>query len=164
MGKVSAREIHLLESAKIRKENIFPLRKVEKATPSNALSCEVVMKFRSAATATSYFPVSVATFKRFTKDHIIQWDHWIPLKSRIQIREVFKKKNGKKAVRLIAWVDPPLPRSGQENVKISRQVVIFGVILFFFLTPSLRIFSQSHKHVLPTYIFVRPICRANISQ
>ena len=87
MGKVSAREIHLLESAKIRKENNFPLRKVEKSTPSNALSCEVVMRFRSAATATSYFPVSVATFKRFTKDHIVQWDHWIPLKSRIQINQ-----------------------------------------------------------------------------
>ena len=26
---------------------------------------------------------------------------------------------------------PPLPRSGQENVKKSRQVVIFGVILPF---------------------------------
>ena len=50
------------------------------------------------------------------------------------LREVIKKKNGKKAVRLTAWVDPPLPlpRSGQENVKISRQVVIFGVILPFY--------------------------------
>ena len=27
---------------------------------------------------------------------------------------------------------PPLPRSGQENVKNSRQVVIFGVILPFY--------------------------------
>ena len=26
-----------------------------------------------------------------------------------QLREVFKKKNGKKAVRLTAWVDPPSP-------------------------------------------------------
>ena len=43
-----------------------------------------------------------------------------------------KKKNVYKAVRLTAWVDPPLPRSGQENVKISRQVVIFGVILPFY--------------------------------
>ena len=25
------------------------------------------------------------------------------------LREVIKKKNGKKAVRLTAWVDPPLP-------------------------------------------------------
>ena len=25
------------------------------------------------------------------------------------VREVFKKKNGKKAVRLTAWVDPPSP-------------------------------------------------------
>ena len=33
------------------------------------------------------------------------------------LREVIKK-NGKKAVRLTAWVDPPLPQSGQENVKI----------------------------------------------
>ena len=36
------------------------------------------------------------------------------------IREVFKKKNGYKAVRLTAWVEkyryPPLPRSGQEKV------------------------------------------------
>ena len=62
MGKVSVREIHLLKSAQIRKENNFPFRKVEKSTPSNALSCEVVMRFRSAVT--TYFPVSVATFKR----------------------------------------------------------------------------------------------------
>ena len=35
------------------------------------------------------------------------------------------KKNCEKAVRLTAWVDPPpLPRSGQENVKISRQVIL----------------------------------------
>ena len=27
---------------------------------------------------------------------------------------------------------PPLPRSGQENVKISRQVAIFGVISSFY--------------------------------
>ena len=39
-------------------------------------------------------------------------------------------------VRLTAWVGlpslPPLPRSGQVNVKISRQVAIFGVILSFY--------------------------------
>ena len=28
-----------------------------------------------------------------------------------------QKKNAFKAVRLTAWVDPPLPRSGQEKVK-----------------------------------------------
>ena len=37
------------------------------------------------------------------------------------VREGFKKKNWEKAVRLTAWVDPPLPPpppwSGQENVK-----------------------------------------------
>ena len=43
-----------------------------------------------------------------------------------------QKKNREKAVRLTPWVDPPLPRSGQENVKITRQVVIFGVILPFY--------------------------------
>ena len=42
------------------------------------------------------------------------------------------KKIGKKAVRLTALVDPPLPPSGQENVKKSRQVLIFGVILPFY--------------------------------
>ena len=43
------------------------------------------------------------------------------------------KKNCEKAARRTAWVDPPpLPRSGQENVKISRQVAIFGVILLFY--------------------------------
>ena len=41
------------------------------------------------------------------------------------------RKNWEKAVRLTAWVDP-LPQSGQVNVKISRQVVIFGVILPFY--------------------------------
>ena len=49
---------------------------------------------------------------------------------RAYLREVIKKR--KKAVRLIAWVDPPPPQSGQENVKKSRQVVIFGVILPFY--------------------------------
>ena len=43
-----------------------------------------------------------------------------------------QKKNVYKALRLTAWVDPPLPRSGQENVKNSRQVVIFGVIFPFY--------------------------------
>ena len=32
----------------------------------------------------------------------------------------------------LGWPPPPLPRSGQENVKISRQVAIFGVILSFY--------------------------------
>ena len=54
----------------------------------------------------------------------------------LQIMEPIKgsiKKNAYKAVRLTAWVaPPPLPRSGQENVKIFRQVVIFGVILPFY--------------------------------
>ena len=45
------------------------------------------------------------------------------------LREGVKKKR-EKAVRLTAWIDPP--RSGQENVKNSRQVVIFGVILPFY--------------------------------
>ena len=30
-------------------------------------------------------------------------------KNQHNLREVFKKKNGKKAVRLTAWVDPPPP-------------------------------------------------------
>ena len=61
------------------------------------------------------------------------------------VREVIKKKNGKKAVRLTAWVDPPLPRSGQENVKISRQVVIFGVILPFYNGKNGPKFSQNRS-------------------
>ena len=56
-----------------------------------------------------------------------------------------QKKNGKKAVRLTAWVDPPLPRSGQENVKISRQVVIFGVILPFYNGQNGPKFSQNRS-------------------
>ena len=32
----------------------------------------------------------------------------------------------------LGWPPSPLPRSGQENVKISRQVAIFGVILSFY--------------------------------
>ena len=59
-----------------------------------------------------------------------------------------KKKNGKKAVRLTPWVDPPpppLPQSGQENVKISRQVVIFGVILPFYNGQSGPKFSQNRS-------------------
>ena len=62
------------------------------------------------------------------------------------LREGFKKKNCEKAVRLTAWVDPPppLPRSGQENVKISRQVVIFGVILSFYKGQKwVKIFTNS---------------------
>ena len=34
----------------------------------------------------------------------------------VHVREGLKK-NWKKAVRLTAWVEPPLPRSGQEKVK-----------------------------------------------
>ena len=47
------------------------------------------------------------------------------------LREGVKKKLGKsgQADRLGR---PPLPQSGQENVKNSRQVVIFGVILPFY--------------------------------
>ena len=57
------------------------------------------------------------------------------------------KKNGKKAVRLTAWVDPPLPlpRGGQENVKNSRQVVIFGVILPFYNVQNGPKFSQNRS-------------------
>ena len=33
----------------------------------------------------------------------------------------------------LGWPPPPLPRSGQVNVKISRQVAIFGVILPFYI-------------------------------
>ena len=49
------------------------------------------------------------------------------------LREAFQKKLWKsgQADRL-GWPPPPLPRSGQENVKISRQVAIFGVILSFY--------------------------------
>ena len=39
--------------------------------------------------------------------------------------EAESRKNGKKAVRLTAWVVdplPPLPQCGQENVKISRHI------------------------------------------
>ena len=52
-----------------------------------------------------------------------------------------QKKNGKKAVRLTAWVDPP----GQENVKNSRQVVIFGVILPFYNGQNGPKFSQNRS-------------------
>ena len=55
-----------------------------------------------------------------------------------------KKKNGKKAARLTAWVDPP-PPIGQENVKNSRQVVIFGVILPFYKGQNGSKFSQNRS-------------------
>ena len=56
-------------------------------------------------------------------DHVFQFP--------FPIREGVKKKREKsgQADRLGR---PPLPRSGQENVKNSRQVVIFGVILPFY--------------------------------
>ena len=40
---------------------------------------------------------------------------------------------------------PPLPRSGQENVKIFRQVVIFGVILPFYKGQNGSKFSQNRS-------------------
>ena len=40
---------------------------------------------------------------------------------------------------------PPLPRSGQENVKNSRQVVIFGVILPFYKGQNGSKFSQNRS-------------------
>ena len=39
----------------------------------------------------------------------------------------------------------PLPRSGQENVKNSRQVVIFGVILPFYKGQNGSKFSQNRS-------------------
>ena len=60
------------------------------------------------------------------------------------IREVIKKKLEKsgQADRLGR---PPLPRSGQENVKNSRQVVIFGVILPFYNGQNGSKFSQNRS-------------------
>ena len=40
---------------------------------------------------------------------------------------------------------PPLPRSGQENVKNLRQVVIFGVILPFYKGQNGSKFSQNRS-------------------
>ena len=40
---------------------------------------------------------------------------------------------------------PPLPRSGQENVKNSQQVVIFGVILPFYKGQNGSKFSQNRS-------------------
>ena len=37
------------------------------------------------------------------------------------------KKNWEKAVRLTAWVDPPLPQSGQVNVKNSYFAVLYRI-------------------------------------
>ena len=63
--------------------------------------------------------------------------------------KILPKKNWEKAVRLTAWVDPPyplpIPRSGQENVKNSRQVVIFGVILPFYKGQNGSKFSQNRS-------------------
>ena len=42
-----------------------------------------------------------------------------------------KKKNGEKTVRLTAWVDPPLPQSGQENVKILDKLSYLGLFCHF---------------------------------
>ena len=53
------------------------------------------------------------------------------------VREIFKKKLGKSG-----QADP---RSGQENVKISRQVVIFGVILPFYNGQNGSKFSQNRS-------------------
>ena len=79
----------------------------------------------------------------------------IIIKVEVQLKNVFfftdklgesSKKNSEKAVRLTAWVDPtPLPRSGQENVKNSRQVVIFGVILPFYKGQNGSKFSQKRS-------------------
>ena len=55
----------------------------------------------------------------------IIWGFFHPAKGR---RQKKREKSGQ-ADRLGR---PPLPRSGQENVKNSRQVVIFGVILPFY--------------------------------
>ena len=49
------------------------------------------------------------------------------------LREEVKKKREKSGQADSLGRPPlPLPRSGQENVKIFRQVVIFGVILPFY--------------------------------
>ena len=66
------------------------------------------------------------------------------LKSYQVIREGVKKKREKsgQADRLGR---PPLPRSGQENVKDSRQVVIFGVILPFYKGQNGSKFSQNRS-------------------
>ena len=62
----------------------------------------------------------------------------------ILLREVIKKKREKsgQADRLGR---PPLPQSGQENVKISPQVVIFGVILPFYKGQNGSKFSQNRS-------------------
>ena len=45
----------------------------------------------------------------------------------------------------MGWPPLPLPRSGQENVKKSRQVVIFGVILPFYKGKNGSKFSQNRN-------------------
>ena len=72
----------------------------------------------------------------------------------------FLKKNCEKAVRLTAWVDPPppLPRSGQVNVKISRQVAIFGVILSFYKGQKwVKIFTNSFGTPSPQVFLTLPL-------
>ena len=54
---------------------------------------------------------------------ILNWD-----KGRVQKKKLWKSGQADR----LGWPPPPLPRSGQENVKISRQVAIFGVILSFY--------------------------------
>ena len=61
-----------------------------------------------------------------------------------QLRGIIKKKTGKKRSGWpLGLTPPPLSRSGQENVKISRQVVIFGVILPFYNGQNGPKFSQN---------------------
>ena len=54
-----------------------------------------------------------------------------------------KREKSGQADRL-GW-PPPLPRSGQKNIKISRQVVIFGVILPFYNVQNGPKFSQNRS-------------------
>ena len=62
-------------------------------------------------------------------------------------RGIIKKKKREKSGQAdrLGWPPPPLPRSGQENVKISRQVVIFGVILPFYNGQNGPKFSQNRS-------------------
>ena len=60
-------------------------------------------------------------------------------------RGVIKKKLGKSGQADRLGRPPPLPRSGQENVKKSRQVVIFGVILPFYKGQNGSKFSQNRS-------------------
>ena len=56
-----------------------------------------------------------------------------------------KKKKREKSGQADRLGRPPLPRSGQENVKNSRQVVIFGVILPFYKGQNGSKFSQNRS-------------------